>query len=245
MLRPPKGVPAATLWCDLLETPRPRRPLRTRLEGAEDVRLWAWAIKASEIRHGGAEPEGLIYSVIAASLRLDDGIRPFSSGKDLVDTLREQEIGVLAAEMNPILGRISPTYMISSMEDWDETLEKGARFHMQEAFALGSCMGIDGPELDRYFGMPVKDLCDAHWFAFHAARAVLVRMRKKGAQGGTESGAGAGTAGGKPQPRKPAGSKTPTAGATIVGLSSARHDRARQQSAGRREDPPRPQGRAG
>lgn len=187
LLAPPKDVPAAETWRALL-APRPAWPVRFSFEGVEEHALRARALSSAEwVRlhraiavagdRGAARAEA---DLLASVLEDGNGARVFGTPEDVLDLHPWETIGLVDATYRA-LEVVSPTMAGANMKAWITYLRDGAmaRENLQDAISLGGCHSIswgfgkgavhvrDEPE--QWFGIPRRDLLDAHWFAYYAA----------------------------------------------------------------------------
>jgi hypothetical protein len=193
---PPEAeVSPARLFRSLLH-PLPAVPLSFRFAGVGSHTLYACALSAAEANEALDAAEGLeepmrsetiTLGLVARSLRAD-GKRVFQSATS-VAVLPDIEVSALTNEVVGALKRISPLHNWCDEGAWREVLKKGARHHSNRTavLGLGAAHELDAgptmarfrPRPDLYFGRPLGELLDCHWFAYYAARAVYEEWHSK------------------------------------------------------------------
>ncbi len=197
MLLPPTNVPPERLFRTLLAVPRATEAIAFRLDAAPTVAFCVSAVTSLELGEAfawaeDASPEivssRVPQAIVAAALRLTDGRRAFDSPDD-VGALDDAELRAVGAVVMASLSRISPTIARSTRDAWVDVLAKGARHgsNMLTAMALGGSADVSlgfgnsvvSPRPDRFFGIPMCELTDGHWFAWMAARKVVDRAQSE------------------------------------------------------------------
>jgi hypothetical protein len=128
-------------------------------------------------------------AALIAGCLVDALDRPiFRDGREAATLLTELDAPGLMACVLRGLEAIGPTYAFSDARAWHRLLVRGARdpVNVHDAIVLGGCVDVALGSMrrecasrpDRYYGLPMGELVDAHWMAFRAARAVVVEMMK-------------------------------------------------------------------
>jgi hypothetical protein len=188
-LADPPDVAADVLWRSLLPL-RPERAIPTRLRGIAHAPFLVRAVPAMALaladdagrRAAGGVDElqsaRAAGEVLSLVLYTTQG-RAFPTAAAL-GRLDGAELAELARDAFAALAEVCPTYARSNTDRWSEVLRDGAGHpsNLLEAVALGSCVDVGPagggiPRPDRYWGVPLRELCDGHWLAFRAARDVL------------------------------------------------------------------------
>lgn len=170
-------------------------PISHRLRGVEGVQLSVRALSSLELGVltdeaqdvNDSERTSAVSCGVIAHAIMANGQKVFADGSEVASVLSEPECDELAAHVFKALEVISPTYARSDSDAWHEVLKKGARANFSTAialggsvdFAIGAATGrvVDRP--DRYFGLPLAELVDAHWMVYRAARDFVNDLRGK------------------------------------------------------------------
>lgn len=169
MRDPPEDIAPEDLFRRLLVLPRPTVPISYRIAGADEVALAVRAISGAE--YGDGDP----LAVIAAAVVIDG--RPAFRSADSVKRLYAWEAEQLCNHVAEALARCSPIFGLSNLFTWTRKLRVGAAHPSNQlttqtlgsSFEMAGRLLLDRPE--RFFGITPRELVDAHWFAYRAAKA--------------------------------------------------------------------------
>ncbi len=195
MLLPPTDVPPDRLFRTLLAVPRATEAIAFRLDAAPSVAFCVSAVTSLEIADAVAWSEcdvpelkalRLPQALAAAAVKLSNGQHAFDSPED-VGALEDAELRLLTKAVVKALSRISPTISRSDRDAWVKVLVEGASApgNILTAMSLGNCVDVASgfsssvttPRPDRFFGVPLRQLTDGHWFAWMAARKIVERTQ--------------------------------------------------------------------
>lgn len=127
------------------------------------------------------DDEWMTCAVLSVALHHSTGKRIFPSAEYIADTFREVEIADMYSKVRDLFWGISPLYGWSDWESWQKVLKEGAEDASNncQAMALGSSFEITGTKIvdrpDRYWGMPLREITDAKWMAYRAARDIVLK----------------------------------------------------------------------
>jgi hypothetical protein len=160
----------------LLQLPRPTIAIEHRVLGAEGIALGVRAVTSAE----WGEAEGNPVSISAIAL-LANGRPAFRSAAEIL-CLPAPEVDALVSAVGTALARVSPCKGLSNANAWQRVLLDGAThpLNLLACHALGGSFDVIGKFVmdrpDRFFGVPLHALVDAHWFAYHAAKAHVLSL---------------------------------------------------------------------
>ena len=183
MLEPPKEVEPGELFRLLLQKPRPwwdtdegRVVALTATERAgieqATARLPSQAAWLARSRH-------------EVALCLHDESGPQFGSADELGDLKPYELRRLIAAVRSGLRVCCPEYGYCNLMAWRITLLAGARSVPAIAGMIGSCIDEGARKIvsrpDRWFGLPLSELTDGQWMAYHAGRAYVDEQAKQSA----------------------------------------------------------------
>lgn len=192
-LEPPKHITASLLFRLLIRAPRARLPVALHLAGASRGAFFVSALSpqdeadAYDVADEADESrrQSVIESEFIARSLYYDGERAFECAADMDSTLDEGEAAQVLPVVAAALNTISPSYRTADTPLWKAALRKGCEDYrnFQRAATMAKCVDGDllsgAPRPDRYFGVPMHEVTDGQWLAWHAARGELLDQIKR------------------------------------------------------------------
>ncbi len=187
---PPADVGADALFVRLLARPRAWLPIELALAGRPAAAFRVHAVHPlderlvlDEVARMPPELQQARVDAGLAALALHDdrGLRVFTTGRQLLELLRDADVAKLIAAVGPTLRACSPSYRLSNVQSWRQRLIEGAELESHLAVRLAYCADGDtvygAPRPDRFFGLPIGELTDGQWLAYRAARFAFVESK--------------------------------------------------------------------
>lgn len=178
--KPSKDADPVELFATLLTVPRPSATFTWR-----GWTLQARALSSLELSPIARDTNTRQQSLLIATLRMDG--EPVFQSLDEFSSFYGNDLDTLHDLASAALDRVSPTYAFSQVSAWHEFLVEGLR-NRREAWCTVHALGnsIDVTPLgtvverpDRFFGVPLNQLVDAHWIAFRAARSLVTEASRE------------------------------------------------------------------
>lgn len=179
--KPPPTWPADKLFRLLTQGPRPALTLPA-ISFLPSLSLSVRAVASSEVmRLVDSFGESALRERVVLETVHCDGEPAFGSSEEMglmsPDAYLELEVAVFSA-----LHAVSPTYVQSDVDAWRMRLTEGANhplnFNVTRLLAASFDWmgGTEQPE--RFFGVPLREICDGPLMAYRAAIEIIGRLRK-------------------------------------------------------------------